>query len=326
MLVFIAKRLGGIIPILFGITIISFIVIHLAPGEPEIAELQMNPKVSAEARMRLREFYGLDKPLYEQYYIWLKKFIRLDFGESFSPDHRPVIDKIAERLPITIAINLLSILFIFLFAIPIGVFSAIYRGTLFDKFSTLFVYIGFAIPGFWLALILMYVFGLKLGILPISGITSIVAKDDMWWKIIDVSKHLILPVFVSAFGGLAGLSRYVRSNMFEALHQDYITTARAKGLNEGKVIFIHAMKNALLPVVTIIGLSVPELIGGSVIFESVFAIPGMGQLFYQSAMMRDYPTIMGVLAIVAVLTLIGNLIADVCYAIADPRIRVGRDN
>ncbi len=312
------------IPVLFGITVISFIVIHLAPGEPAGIEMQLNPKVSAEARLKLRQYYGLDKPLYEQYYLWLKRFVKMDFGESFSSDHRPVIDKIKERLPVTILINFLSILIIFVVAIPVGVFSALYKDTILDRITTFVVYFGFATPGFWLALLLMYIFGLRLGILPISGITSVVMPETLSGKVIDVAKHLLIPVFVSAFAGLAGLSRYVRANMYEALSQEYILTARAKGLSERRVVFVHALKNALLPVVTILGLSVPELIGGSVIFESIFAIPGMGQLFYQSAMMRDYPTIMGILTIGAILTLLGNLIADVSYAIVDPRIRVTR--
>lgn len=312
------------IPVLFGITVISFIVIHLAPGEPAGVEMQLNPKVSAEARLKLRQYYGLDKPLYEQYYLWLKRFVKLDFGESFSSDHRPVIDKIKERLPVTILINLLSILIIFVVAIPVGVFSALYKDTFLERITTFVVYFGFAIPGFWLALLLMYIFGLRLDILPISGITSVIMPETLFGRIIDVAKHLVIPVFVSAFAGLAGLSRYVKANMSEALSQEYIITARSKGLSERRVLYVHALKNALLPVVTILGLSVPELIGGSVIFESIFAIPGMGQLFYQSAMMRDYPTIMGILTIGAILTLLGNLIADVSYALIDPRIRIAR--
>jgi peptide/nickel transport system permease protein len=185
------------------------------------------------------------------------------------------------------------------------------------------VFVGFAIPTFWLALLLMILFGIDLGWLPISGIRSL-NYDYLppGMVFLDVVKHLILPVMLSAFGGLAGLSRYMRSNMLEVIRQDYIMTARAKGLSERKVIYKHALRNALLPVITILGLSVPGLIGGSVIFESIFAIPGMGQLFYMSVMARDYPVVMGILLIGAVLTLLGNLIADVSYALADPRIRV----
>jgi peptide/nickel transport system permease protein len=246
----------------------------------------------------------------------------LDFGRSFSQDGRLVIDKIKERLPVTIFINLTSLLLILAVAIPLGVLSATYRHSFFDKATTVFVFIGFAMPTFWLALLLMILFGVHLGWLPISGLKSLNYEylppaAQIWDRI----SHLILPIFISAFGGLAGMSRYMRSNMLEVIRQDYIITARAKGLSNRQVIFKHALRNALLPVITILGLSIPGLIGGSVIFETIFAIPGMGQLFYASVMARDYPTIMGMLVIGAILTLLGNLIADVSYALADPRIR-----
>jgi peptide/nickel transport system permease protein len=246
----------------------------------------------------------------------------LDFGVSFSQDGRKVIDKISERLPITISLNILSLVIILLVAIPIGVLSATYQGSIFDKVMGVIVFIGFATPSFWLALLLMILFGVHLGWLPISGLKSLnyeylPASAQLWDRI----SHLILPVFISASGGLAGLSRYMRSNMLEVIRQDYITTARAKGLSQKTVIFKHALRNALLPVITILGLSIPGLIGGSVISETIFAIPGMGQLLYLSVMARDYPVIMGNLVIVAVLTLVGNLIADLSYALADPRIR-----
>ncbi len=247
----------------------------------------------------------------------------LDFGRSFAPDNRPVIDKIAERIPITLLINILSLVLILAAAIPIGVMSAVKQNSFFDKATTVFVFLGFAIPSFWLALLLMILFGVKLDLLPISGFRSLnYGELSPLGQFFDIANHLILPVFVSAFGGLAGMSRYMRSNMLEVIRQDYITTARAKGLDERTVIFKHAFRNALLPVITILGLSVPGLIGGGVIFETIFAIPGMGQLFYQSVMMRDYPTIMGILVIGAILTLIGNLLADLFYSLADPRIRV----
>ncbi len=311
------------IPLFLGITLISFIVIHLAPGSPVDIYTEFNPKVSPEFQEKLKKLYGLDKPLYEQYWLWLKRLLKLDFGRSFSPDGRPVWEKIKERLPITITINLLSMFLIFIVAIPLGVIAAVKHGRLFDKITTVIVFIGYATPGFWLALLLMMLFGIKLGWLPLSGLKSLNYETlNPFSKFLDLTKHLILPVFVSAFGGLAGLSRFVRASMLEVIRQDYILTARAKGLPEKVVIYKHALKNALLPVITILGLSVPGLIGGSVIFESIFAIPGMGQLFYASVMSRDYPTIMGCLVIGAILTLLGNLIADISYALVDPRIRV----
>jgi len=311
------------IPVLFGITIISFTVMHLAPGDPVQLMTDLNPKMNAEAVKRIRAHYGLDQPIYIQYLKWLKSLLMLDFGRSFSSDNRPVIDKIMERIPITLLINVLAMVFILAVALPLGVMSAVHQDSVFDKGTTVFVFIGFAIPTFWLALLLMILFGVKLGWLPISGFRSLrYANLSFLGEVLDVGKHLILPVFVSAFGGLAGFSRYMRSNMLEVIRQDYITTARAKGLDERTVIFKHALRNALLPVITLLGLSVPGLIGGSVIFETVFAIPGMGQLFYQAVMSRDYPTVMGILVIGAVLTLLGNLLADLSYSAADPRIRV----
>jgi peptide/nickel transport system permease protein len=282
----------------------------------------MQMKASAEARENLKRLYGLDKPLHEQYIDWLKRLVTLDFGKSFV-DGRDVLDKIIERVPITLGINVLSILVIFSIAIPIGILSAVKQYSLFDKVATVFVFVGFSTPTFWLALLLMILFGVSLGVLPISGIQSIDTSDmNTFERIVDVIKHLILPVGVSAFAGVAGMSRYSRSSMLEVIRQDYIRTARAKGLSEREVIMKHAFRNALMPIVTILGLMVPALIGGSVIFETIFAIPGMGQLFYSSAMSRDYPTIMGVLVIGATLTLLGNMLADIAYAFIDPRIRV----
>lgn len=322
MLHYLAKRLLMMIPLLLGITLISFVVIHLAPGEPTDLQVELNPEAGVELKERLRAQYDLDKPLMVQYGLWLKRLAQLDFGDSFSQDRRPVFEKIAERLPITILINVLSIALILLVATPIGILSAVKQNSLFDRLTTVFVFIGFATPSFWLALLLMDYFGVRLGLFPISGVRSL-GYDYLSWggQLWDRLHHLILPVFVSAFGGLAGFSRYMRSNMLEVVRQDYILTARAKGLSERTVIYKHALRNALLPVITILGLSVPGLIGGSVIFETIFAIPGMGKLFFDSVMMRDYPVIMGVLVMGAVLTLVGNLIADVSYALADPRIR-----
>jgi len=310
------------IPLIVGITLISFVVIHLAPGDPVEIETEMTMKTSQQARENLKKLYGLDKPLHEQYLDWLKRFITFDFGRSFS-DGKLVIDKIKERIPVTLTINILSLLVILSIAIPIGVLSAVRQYSLFDRLTTIFVFIGFSTPTFWLALLLMLFFGVHLGLLPISGIQSIdVSEMSPMERVFDFLHHLILPVGLSAFGGIAGMSRYSRSSMLEVIRQDYIKTAKAKGLSESDVILRHALTNALMPIVTILGLSVPGLIGGSVIFETIFAIPGMGQLFYASAMARDYPTIMGILVIGAMLTLIGNLIADLCYAVVDPRIRV----
>jgi len=324
MLRFVARRLILTIPLLVGISLISFLMIHMAPGGPISLTTDLNPRATAEARTRLEKYYGLDKPLHVQYGRWLARMATLDFGESFSPDGRPVAEKIRERIPITLTINILSMGLIFMVAIPIGIYSAVRQGSLFDRVSTVFVFTGFSIPTFWLALLLMILFGVKLGWLPISGIGSLEYHSlTVMGKIADRARHLLLPVLLAGFTGLAGMSRYMRSNMLEVIRQDYIASARAKGLPERRVIYLHAMRNAILPVITILGLSVPDLLGGSVIFETIFAIPGMGQLFYQGVMARDYPLIMGILTIGAFLTLLGNLLADVGYALADPRIRQG---
>ncbi len=324
MLRYIVRRLLLAIPLLVGISLISFLMIHMAPGGPISLTTDLNPKATAETRARLEAYYGLDQPLHVQYIRWLRRMATLDFGTSFSPDGRPVSEKIAERIPITITINALSMALILLVAIPVGIYSAVRQGSLFDRISTVVVFTGFSIPTFWLALLLMILFGVQLGWLPISGIASLDYRSlGVMGKVADRARHLLLPVLLAGFAGLAGMSRYMRSNMLEVIRQDYIASARAKGLPERKVVFRHAMRNAVLPVITILGLSVPDLLGGSVIFETIFAIPGMGQLFYQGVMSRDYPLIMGILTIGAFLTLLGNLLADVGYALADPRIRQG---
>lgn len=311
--------------VFLGITVISFWVIHLAPGSPTDLQTTLNPEAGMEARAQLEKLYGLDQPLHIQYFNWLERLVKLDFGQSMSGDHRPVWDKIKERLPLTFGMNVASMILTLLIAVPLGVAAAWWRGGAFDKISTVVVFIGFAMPGFWLALLLMLWLGIQWPILPISGLTSLGYENmsplgKMW----DVIKHLILPVFIYTSGSWAGMSRFMRSSMLEVLRQDYIMTARAKGLSSYTVLFKHALRNALMPVITILGLSVPGLIGGSVIIESIFALPGLGQLFYQAVMARDYPLIMGSLVLGAVLTLIGNLLADVGYGLADPRVRIGQ--
>ncbi|MGH7407406.1 MAG: ABC transporter permease [Candidatus Methylomirabilales bacterium] len=308
---------------MLAITVLAFAVIHLAPGEPIALQQELQATQSPQQKQTLRELYGLDQPLHVQYWTWLNRLVRVDLGRSFSPDGRPVWEKIRERIPITLFLNLAEICLIYLTAVPLGVFAAVRRHSFFDRLTTVFVFIGFATPDFWLALLLMILFGVQLGWLPISGLRS------LNWEylapaaqVLDLAAHLILPIFIGAFGGLAGLSRFMRGSMLEVIRQDYIRTAQAKGLSERVVLYKHALRNAVLPIVTILGLSLPGLIGGSVIVESVFAIPGMGQLAVQSVFARDYPVVMGLLTIGAGLTLLGNRLADVCYGIVDPRIRV----
>jgi len=325
MLWYALRRLILALPLLIGITFISFAVIHLAPGEPvDLQAGSMNAKSSAQARQLLREMYGLDQPIVTQYWNWLGRLARLDFGRSFAPDGRPVLHKIRERLPVTLMLNIAELAIIVALAIPIGMASATRQYSLFDKVTTVFVFVGFATPDFWLALLCMILFGVELGWLPISGLRSLNWEYMSFWRQQwDVLSHLLLPILVATFGGLAGFSRYMRQSMLEVIRQDYIQSARAKGLAERVVMGKHALRNAMLPLVTILGLSLPGLIGGSVIVESIFAIPGMGQLMVQAVFERDYPVIMGNLVIVAVITLIANLLADVAYGLVDPRIRLG---
>jgi peptide/nickel transport system permease protein len=326
MLAYALRRVLLALPLLIGITFVSFLVIHLAPGEP--VEMQTGDQstqgIDAQARQMMRELYELDKPLPVQYWRWLSRVARLDFGRSFTPDSRPVLQKIGERMPVTLLLNVMEMLIIVTLAVPIGVLSATRQYSAFDKITTVFVFVGFATPDFWLALLLMILFGTQLGWLPISGLRSMNAEYLSFWKQQwDFVSHLILPVTVATFGGLAGFSRYMRQSMLEVVRQDYIQSARAKGLAERVVIGKHALRNAMLPIVTILALSVPGLIGSSVIVESIFAIPGMGQLMFQAVFERDYPVIMGNLVIVSTLTLVANLVADVSYALVDPRIRIG---
>lgn len=324
MLRYLLRRFLILLITFWGITVISFAILRLAPGGPLDPLTDFNPRMTPEFREKLIKMYGLDKPLHIQYWNWLKGILKLDFGRSFSLDQRPVWDKIKERLPVTLLINGLALLLILLISVPLGVYSAVHAGSLRDKVLTFVTLFGYAMPSFWLALILMMIFGVKLQLLPISGLHSVVGYEEMslFEKILDWGKHLICPLFVATFGGIAGFSRYLRNSLVEVLHSDYITFARAKGLPEKVVLYKHALRNALLPMITLLGLSIPGLIGGSVIFETIFGIPGLGQLMWQAVMARDYPVIMANLVLVSILTLLGNFLADIGYALADPRIRI----
>ncbi len=336
MIKYLIKRVLWMIPLLVGISLISFFIMHLAPGDITSNEASFNPKASEESRQRLRELYNLDKPVIVQYGLWLKRMATLDFGTSFASHQKPVFwqtkDKdgnvnkglIQEALPITLLINVLGLMITLALAIPLGIIAARTYTKWQDKSITLFNFIGFSIPGFWLSLLLMYWLGVVNNWLPISGLHSLNYESlDTWGKLKDSANHLILPVLIPSITGLAGITLFVKNGMLDVFHQDYITTARAKGLSEHIVVYTHALRNALLPLITIVGLSIPGLIGGSVIAETIFAIPGMGKLFYDSVMMRDFPVVMGILTIGSALTLLGNLIADIAYAWADPRVRRG---
>ncbi len=316
---YIARRLIYMFITLVGISIISWVIITQAPGSP--IALTMDPKVSPKIIAQMEKNYDLDKPIYQQYFLWLE---RLFTGKLYSfKDGRPVMRKIAERIWNTLLLNIVSILIIFSLAIPLGIFSARKRYTFLDHLGTFGAYVGISIPSFWLAYLLILA-TVKLFGYPVLGMRTFVEEGFTTVDIVmDHLWHLMLPSIILAIGGITALSRYTRSSMLEVIRQDYVRTAKAKGLPEETVYYKHALRNALLPVITLFGFIVPGLIGGSIIIETVFAWPGIGRLAYQAVLARDYPVVMTVLTISAVLTLIGNFIADVLYGVADPRIRYG---
>ncbi len=326
---YVIRRFLLIIPTFLGISLISFAVIQLAPGSPIYFKLMggqgnlasdSNTEKIIEDTKRL---YGLDKPIPVQYGMWLGRLVKLDFGKSYK-DMRPVRDKILETLPITLQINIIAILLVYLISVPIGVYSATHQHSWGDGILTLILFILYSLPSFWVAMLLILFLGggEYLNWFPIYGISSLGADEMQWYRwLMDRGWHLVMPVFCLTYGGLAGLSRYARAGMIETIRQDYIRTARAYGFSEKIVVFKYAMRNSLIPILTLLGTLLPALIGGSVIIEQIFSIPGMGRLGFEAILSRDYPLIMGILSISAFLTLVGLLVSDLMYALADPRIR-----
>jgi peptide/nickel transport system permease protein len=337
---YLLKRLLLMIPTFIGITIIGFFIMRLAPGDP--AELRASGGLGAaagggisvekrgsvdEAIAQWRAQYGLDKPLHVQYAVWLKNLATLNFGESFK-DNQSVWTKIAERLPVTIKLNFWSILVVYLVAIPLGVYSATHPNSWGDKATTLAAFILFAVPLVWAAtMAIVFICGGDFYYLfPPGGLESIDYSDNwsIWRKFKDHAWHIFLPVVLLSYDGFAGLSRYMRASMLEVLAQDYVQVARAKGLPEKTVLFKHVLRNSLIPQVTILASILPGLIGGSVIIETIFSIPGLGQLGFESVLARDYPTVLALFTVSAVLTLVGILLSDLLLAAVDPRIAFGR--
>jgi peptide/nickel transport system permease protein len=329
---YLIKRLLQIIPTLLGITFITFVIIQLAPGNPAMLKLQMGKgqaelgeKTTSELIIKqTKELYGLDKPLPVQYILWVKRIFTLDFGFSYK-DHRNVWDKISERLPITIQLNIISIFLVYLIAIPCGIYSSTHEGSFADKILTLGFFFLYSLPSFWVAVLLIMLFGGGdfWDIFPVYGISSIGSETmSLLPWLVDRAWHMILPVICLTYGGFAYLSRLTRASMLEVIREDYVRTARAKGLSERVVIFKHAFRNALLPLITLFAFLLPSMFGGSVIIESIFSVPGMGQLGFEAVLSRDYPVIMAITAISALLTLIGLLISDIMYAALDPRIKL----
>src|SRR4030067_626148 len=314
---FLLRKLFQLFITFVGISIISWVIITTAPGGP--ISLTMDPKVSPKIIEQMMKNYDLDKPMYQQYFLWIKKLFT---GRLYSfKDGRPVLEKIWERIGNTLLLILVATIIIFSLAIPLGVFSARKQYSLLDRLTTFGVFLGLSIPGFWLAYLLILGTVNLLGY-PVLGMRSFVTEGLGTIEIVlDRIWHLLLPALIMAIHGMAGLSRYTRSSMLEVVRQDYIRTARAKGVPEETVYYHHGLRNALLPIITLFGFLIPGLIGGSIIMETVFAWPGIGRLAYQAVLARDYPVVMTINTITAVLVLIGNFVADIRYGIADPRSR-----
>jgi len=315
------KRLISIVPLLIGISLISFFVMHLAPGDP--TALFADPSVDPGELLRIRQNWGLDRPVYIQYFYWVKNALRGDLGTAYIVN-RPVLEVIAERIPATLLLMGTSLFFILLISIPLGVISAYKKGGIFDNLVSVLSFAGMSMPSFWLALMLMLVFSVQLGLFPAGGMSDpLLAHASVFEKSLDTARHMALPVLTMVIIGFAGLTRYVRSGTLEVLCQNYIKAARAKGLPEHAVLFKHALRNSLLPLITILGMAIPDLFAGAFIIETIFAWPGMGRLGVGAIFSRNYPLIMGVVLISSFLIIIGNLAADLLYSAADPRIRTG---
>jgi len=320
---YVIRRLLQLIPLIIGVSLITFFVMHLAPGDP--TQLFTDPSVKPEELARIRANWGLDKPLVVQYFYWLKNAIRGDLGIAYMIN-RPVVEVIFERLPATLLLMISSMVLTLLITIPLGVISAIKKNSWFDNFVTVFSFIGMSIPSFWLALMLMLIFSVNLGWFPSVGMYDpLVGSSQLMPRILDVLWHMALPLATMVIASLSGLTRYQRASMLEILNQDFIRTARAKGLPERSVLFKHALRNALMPIITIMGLSLPDLFGGAFIIETIFAWPGMGRLGVAAIFSRNYPLIMGIAIFSAVLIVLGNLLADIGYAMVDPRVRYGKE-
>lgn len=297
------------------IALITFLIINAAPGDP--VNMFINPDTKSMVDLTaLRHELGLDKPLYVRFFIWLGNMLQGNFGESYFY-RRPVWDMMMEALPNTIILSLFATIFSLAVAIPAGVISATKRNSIWDNFFSMISFVGVSLPSFWLALMLILLFCLNLGWLPTSGMRA----NFTDFSFVDRMRHLILPVIVLGTGTMASDMRYMRSAMLEVIKQDYVKTAKSKGLSYNKVIYKHALRNALLPVITLIGFIIPDLIGGAAIVESIFAWPGIGRIIVEANFTRDYPVIMGNLVLSAALVVIGSLVADVLYAVADPRIK-----
>lgn len=316
---YLVRRLLQLIPILLGATLLIFLIVKLAPGDPfsGMVDPHADPRKIEEARRRL----CLDCPLPLQYWGWLKEILKGNLGTSIR-FNAPVSKMIGERLGPTVLLGLASSLIVYVIGIPVGIVTARRQNTWVDNLAVILAFGGLSIPAFFLGLLLLKAFALGgWKLFPSSGYMTPGASLTGWPKALDVARHLVLPAIALGVTGIASLMRYVRSSMLEVLRQDYVRTARAKGLVEQRVVYKHALRNALIPVITIIGLSLPGLVSGAIITESVFIWPGIGRLLYTSLLERDYPVLMGLNLMFAILVMLGSLLADIGYAFVDPRIR-----
>ncbi|HEX7419206.1 MAG TPA: ABC transporter permease [Thermoanaerobaculia bacterium] len=327
MLVYIVRRLLYALLTFIGITIATFALIHVAPGDPIQYYVGRGAitSSSAAAMEAMRHEFHLDEPLPRQYAYWLKGILTFDFGRSVTA-HQPVTTVISDKLPRTLLLNVIAFIVAAAIGIPVGLWSASRSGRLFDRGSAISFFLLYSLPTFWVALLLMDLFSIRLGWLPLFGETSDGYADmTRAGQLLDRMRHLLLPVITLAYGQLAIFARYSRSAVSEVIRQDFVTTARAKGVGEGAVMWRHAFRNALLPIITLIGLTVPYLISSSVIVEEVFQWDGIGMLYFDSIRARDYPTIMALTVVTSIVTLLSMLVADLLYAAADPRVRLEAD-
>lgn len=316
---YIIRRLLQIIPTLIGISIILFAISSMVPGDYITAV--NNPTMSAEKAAQLREIYGLDKPAVERYFTWIGNMLKGNLGDSLV-HKKPVTTVMGNYVWNSFFIAVFSLIFSWIIAIFAGVFSAKFQYSLFDKLVTLFIFLCMSLPSFFIGLLLIKFFALDLGLFPVGGMTTSGMNGSTWDQLVDIAWHMFLPVLVLTMLSTGSLTRYFRTSMLEVIRQDYIRTARAKGLKERTVIFKHALRNALLPAITLMGFELPALFGWAIILEKIFIWPGVGQVYLESISMRDYPFMLGFTVFISVLTLIGNLLSDVLYGAADPRIRL----
>lgn len=316
---YIARRLFQMLPILFGATLLIFVVIKMAPGDPFSS--MIDPRVSPQKIQELRRLYCLDCPLPLQYWGWLKQVLAGNLGHSIRYQ-KSVSTIIGERLGPTLTLGIAAELIVFLVGIPIGILSARRQNSVLDHVATVLAFAGISIPAFFFGLLLLRTFSLgSMRFFPSSGFMTPGTTKAGLALYMDIADHLILPALTLGITGIAALMRYVRASMLEVLRQDFVRTARAKGLQEQVVVYKHALRNALIPVITIIGLDLPALVGGAIITESIFSWPGIGRLTYTALLERDYPVLMGLNLMFAFLTMVGSLLADIGYAVVDPRIR-----